>query len=101
MKTIQVKFENGTLSGKIANVGLYRFDFILGSSSKTATKVLINIVPNESEYDENLMEVTGDSGKKDDKKKKGCGGEIAAISILTALIGLAGVAVISRKRKED
>ena len=34
-------------------------------------------------------------------KKKGCGGEIAALASLTALIGLAGVALISKKRRED
>ena len=46
----------------------------------------------------------GDNAEVEDapaKKKKGCGGEIVAIASLTALIGLAGIALLKGKKRED
>ena len=86
--------ENGTLSGKIDHVGLYRIDII---GNKEARKIVINIVPDEAEYDENLMETAGDSdgGKKDDKPaKKGCFGDMTSVGALAGIIALAGIATI-------
>ena len=88
----------GVISGKIANTGLYRIDVIAGSK---AVQIVLQIVPDEAEYDENLMDVIKEDEGNKPAKKKGCGGEIITLSVLTALIGIAGIAIISSKRKED
>ena len=102
-----VEFENGVLSGKIANVGLYRVDIIaINGSSKAAVELVINIAPDEAEYNEDLMEKISEGGKEDDKggdKKKGCGGDIASLGALSGVIALAGIAsivlAIDKKRR--
>ena len=102
-----VTFEDGTLSGKFEHVGLYRVDIIAKSGSSTlgAIRLLINVVPDEGEYDEDLMLAPGekdDSGKKDGGKK-GCFGDITALGSLAGVIALAGIAsiilAIDKKRR--
>ena len=86
---------DGTLSGKIDHVGLYRIDLI--ADGQEALQIVINVTPNESEYDENLMEVGEGGGKKDDDKKgdkKGCFGDISSVSALAGIIALVGIASI-------
>ena len=56
-----LEFDNGNLSGKIDHVGLYRIDVIADGSTKKAVKLLINVVPAESEYQEGLMEHYSDN----------------------------------------
>ena len=96
-----LEFVNDQLVGKIDVIGLHRIDLIAtNGSNKSAIKLLIRIVPDEAEYSEDVMERMGEAPVTP-SKKKGCGGEIATFASLTALIGLAGVALISRKRKQD
>ena len=93
-------FDGTTLNGEINAIGLHRIDLIATSgSNKAAIKILIRITPDEAEYDYSLMERLEPS-EEQANKKKGCGGEIATVASLIALVGLAGVALISRKRKE-
>ena len=101
-----LSFSNGKLSGKINAIGLHRIDLIATKgNSKSAIKLLIRVAPDEAEYKDDVMERldggSNDGGNQGGNKKKGCGGEIVALASLTALIGLAGIAIISRKRKED
>ncbi len=83
-----VEFNDGVLSGTFKNPGLYRVDVIATDSSgekeqTVAVKLVIQVVGAEP-------------------AKKGCGGEIITLSVLTALLGVAGFAIIaSKKRKED
>ena len=102
-----IEFENGNLSGKFEKVGLYRIDIIAEGGSKSAVKLLINVVPNESEYDENLMdkysEEKGQEPEPEQPKKKGCFGDIASTASLIALISLVGLGLafvaIDKKRR--
>ena len=96
-----VTFSNGTLAGTFENVGLYRVDVIATVGSKrSAIKLLINIVPNESDYDESLMEKYPDPTPA--KKKKGCFGDIASTAAIIGLVTLAGVgfALLAIERKK-
>ena len=108
-----LEFEDGNLSGKISHVGLYRIDIIATvGSTKKAVKLMINVVPDEAEYQEGLMKHYGEDvgpvepDKPDggDNKKKGCFGDISSVYALTGLIALAGVGFIllslNKKRKE-
>ena len=100
-----LSFANGKLTGKINAIGLHRIDLIAtNGSNKSAIKLLIRVTPNEADYKDDVMErLDGGSNNNGggETKKKGCGGEIVTVGVLTALIGLAGVAIISRKRRED
>ena len=90
-------FNDGNLSGKIAHVGLYRIDVIANvGSTRKAVKLVINIVPDEAEYDENLMEgevtpVEPDDPTPTPSKKKGCGGDIVSAGALVGLLALVGL----------
>ena len=107
-----LEFDNGNLSGKISNVGLYRIDIIATvGNTKKAVKLMINVVPAESEYQEGLMEHYSndvgpvDPGKPDEggNKKKGCFGDISSVYALAGIIALAGVGFMLlslKKRKE-
>ena len=96
-------FENGTLSGQFKHVGLYRVDVIATvGSSKAGIKLIFNVSPEESEYDETIMtRVSND--------QKGCAGGCANnIGSATAIIGLValagigfGLVSILRRRKEQ
>ena len=100
-------FENGSLTGKFANIGLYRIDVIATSgSNKIPVRLVINVTPNESEYNEDLMERGSDepSNPEPEKpKKKGCFGDIASVGALIGLISIAGLGLIlvsiDRKRR--
>ena len=108
-----VTFENGTLSGKIDHVGLYRIDVIaISGSTKQAVKIVVNVVPDDSEYGD-IMEHYGNEtpqpqpqpdGNGDTNKKKGCFGDVTSTTALMGLIALAGISFIlvslTRKRKE-
>ena len=107
-----LEFSDGKLSGKLAHVGLYRVDVIaVTSSGKKAVKLVINVVPDEAEYNEDLMQQYGEEQPpveptEPDKPqpKGGCGGDIASVGALMGLIALAGIGFILlslRKRKED
>jgi hypothetical protein len=95
--------ENGNLSGSLDHVGLYRLDVIATvGSSKAGIKLLINVSPEESEYDENLM-IREQEGGGSKPKKGGCGGDAttAAVSMI-ALLSMAGVgvALVALKKKK-
>ena len=123
-----LSFAGNNLSGKIEEVGLYRIDVIANvGSTRKAVKVVINIVPDEAEYNEDLMDRYGDdpvgpvgpggddssnpggessnpggsSSESKPAKKGGCGGTIAATSALIALVAIAavGAMLLSKKRK--
>ena len=95
-----IEFENSVLSGKFANVGLYRIDIIATGQSKSAVRLIINVVPDEAEYNENLMEKYADDSKGG---KKGCFGDVSAFGTLAGVIALAGIAsiifAIDKKRR--
>ena len=100
--------DNGVITGKLDNAGLHYIDVVAYDGSNKmvgAAQIALLVVPNDADYDENVMDVidnNNNGGNQDNgKKKKGCFGGIATISILTVLLGAAGVAVIARKRKED
>ena len=113
-----LEFKDGNLSGKLAHVGLYRVDVIATTASgKKAVKLVINVAPDEAEYNEDLMEIYGenkpvnpepgpdDGGNKDNNNKKGCFGDISSVAALTGIIALAGIGMIilalqNRRRKE-
>ena len=99
-----ISFENGVLSGKFNHVGLYRIDVIATTGSGSAgIKLLINVVPEESEYDENLMIRASEGGNGGKTKKKGCGGDTtSAIASMIALLSFAGIglALVAIKRKQ-
>ena len=87
--------ETGVVSGKLAHVGLYRIDIIV--NEQQAFKLVINVVPDEAEYDETIMEQI-------QYGKGGCGGDITAISALAGIVALAGISYILlsfKKRKEN
>ena len=95
--------ENGVLSGEFKHVGLYRVDIIATvGSSKAGIKLIINVSPAESEYDETIMTRVVDN-------QKGCaGGCNSNIGSATAIIGLVALAGIGfglisllRRRKEQ
>ena len=101
--------ESGRLSGKIEHVGLYRIDIIGGNQ---ALQLIINIVPDEAEYKDDLME-TGEGGQgegegegegeggKEETKKKGCFGGLEASMITIAALGILalGALLIDKKRR--
>ena len=91
-------FNNGVLSGTFNHVGLYRVDVIADGSTKAGIKLIIEVSPDEAEYDETIMT----RWVKPKEKKKGCGGEIATASLI-ALISLAGLGLalvaVDRKRR--
>ena len=109
-----LEFEDGALTGKLAHVGLYRVDVIATvGSSKKAVKIVINVVPDEAEYNEDLMEIYGnetpvtpepDGNGDKGGEKKGCFGDISSVAALSGIIALAGIGMIllalQRKRKE-
>ena len=90
------------LSGEFKHVGLYRVDLVATvGDSKAGIKLVINVSPDESEYDETIMTRATDP--------KGCAGgcnsnigsSIAIIS-LVALAGIGfGLVSILRRRKEQ
>ena len=86
--------EDGVLSGKVAHVGLYRIDVIFedANNGKHAVQLLLRIVPNEAEYDEDLMNPDNNGGGKGGKK--GCGGDIATVGALAGVLAIAGIAII-------
>ena len=109
------------LSGSLANASLdidpftplpegLSFDGskITGKSSEPVNK-FIHVLANNTAAGisfELRIYAQGDNAELEDmpvetKKKKGCGGEIVALASLTALIGLAGIALISGKKRED
>ena len=96
-------FENGVLAGEFKHVGLYRVDIIATvGSSKAGIKLLINVVPNESEYNESLM-----TRVSEDKKgcAGGCNSNIGSATAIIGLIALAGlgfgIASLIRRKKEQ
>ena len=102
-----VTLENGVLSGAIAKAGLYRIDVMADGATKGAVQLIINVVPDEAEYDENLMERYPEESSNPEpeqpKKKKGCFGDIASVGALIGLISIAGLGLIlvsyDRKRR--
>ena len=90
-------FENGVLAGQFNHVGLYRVDIIADGSKKAGIKLVIEVSPEEEEYDETIME------RFVKPKSKGCGGEIATGSLIALLslagLGLALVAIDRKKRR--
>ena len=108
-----LELANGVISGQLAHAGLYRIDVtcMVGTTRK-AVQLGLYIVPADADYNESLMEVIpvekdeeeggGQQNGGGETKKKGCFGSIETIAVLaTTLLGMAGVALISRKRKED
>ena len=104
--------EAGVITGSVANAGLYRIDITcMNGTNRKAVQLNLYIVPDDADYNEQLMDVIPvekdeeEGGNQDNggetKKKKGCFGDIASVGIITALISVAGVALIARKRKED
>ena len=108
--------EFGNLTGKLAHVGLYRVDVIATvGNAKKAVKVVINVIPDEAEYNEDLMEIYSqnvepvgpdpDDGGDKGKEKKGCFGDMTSVAALSGVIALAGIGMIllslaNKKRKE-
>ena len=104
-------FNNGNLSGKIDEVGLYRIDIIAETgNTRKAIKIVIAVVPDDSEFDDNLMDVGdygGNGGENNPDngiaKKKGCFGDISSTYALIGLVALAGIGVallaFDRKRR--
>ena len=106
-----LEFDNGALTGKLDHVGLYRVDVIATvGNSKQAVKLIINVTPNDSEYDEDLMEIYQNGQpsvepEPEQPKKKGCFGDISSVYALAGLIAFAGIGFIllsltNKKRKE-
>ena len=105
-------FDNGTLSGKIDEVGLYRIDIIANvGSARKAIKVVLNVVPDDAEFKDDLMDVVYDdsqNGGNDQPEpqpqpKKGCGADIASVGALAGIISMAGAsfAFLSLKRRKE
>ena len=106
-------FDNGNISGKIQEVGLYRIDVIAESgNNRYAIKIVINIVPDETEFNEGLMDTSypyennggeGEQPEPDKPSKKGCFGDVASTYALVGLVALAGVGMallaFDRKRR--
>ena len=118
-------FNDGNISGKINHVGLYRIDVIAESgNTRQAIKIVIRVVPDEAEFDENLMDVNGEEpepgpvdpvdpvdpqpgdtseNKDGGKNNKGCFGDITSTYALIGVLALAGVGLaflaIDKKRR--
>ena len=95
-------FENGVLSGEFKHVGLYRVDIIRTvGTAKSGIKLIINVVPNASEYNEKLMTRVGGSGGC----AGGCNSNIASATAIIGLVALAGIGFglvsILRRKKEQ
>ena len=93
-----IEFNNGVLSGEFKHVGLYRVDVIATvGSNKAGIELVINVAPDESEYDETVMTRAKEGGKG------GCFGGISATASLIALLSVAGLGLalvaIDRKRR--
>ncbi|MCQ2797520.1 MAG: glycoside hydrolase family 3 C-terminal domain-containing protein [Bacilli bacterium] len=92
--------EDGTLSGNLAHVGLYRVDVIAnvtyadGTEGTVAYKFVIEAVADPSGMED-------DVNPDPEKPKKGCKGSIAATAILVAPIALAAAVVAGKKRKAE
>ena len=112
-----LEFDDGYLTGKLAHVGLYRVDVIAtiedgNNVTKKAVKLIINVVPDESEYfDPDAQPVDpskpddGGDNKDNNKPKKGCFGDATSVAALSGVIALAGISMIvlslaNKKRKE-
>ncbi len=85
-----ISFENNTLSGKFENEGVYHLDFVGYDENEKAVgafKLIVTATTNG--YDIAPL-------------KKGCGGEIAAVGAIVALVAVAGVCLllVSRRRKQ-
>ena len=98
-----ITFENGVLSGKFENVGLFYIDLIAeDGTNKVAVKLIVRAVP-----DMTNSGLDGGQGEGGDPvnppKKKGCGGAIEATAAIIGLVTLAGVGImlVSKKRKEQ
>ena len=110
-------FNDGNLSGKLEHVGLYRIDVIANvGSTRKAVKLVINIVPDEAEYSEDIMgdddpigpgsssNPGGSSGSESEKSGGGCGGDIVSAGALVGILALVGIgfaliSFIDKKRK--
>ena len=112
-----LEFDDGALTGKLDHVGLYRVDVIATTANgKKAVKIVINVAPEDSEYNEDLMEIYSENNEpvnppqpggddNDGGKKKGCFGDISSVAALSSVIALAGIGMIllslaNKKRKE-
>jgi len=118
-------FNDGNISGKINHVGLYRIDVIAESgNTRQAIKIVIRVVPDEAEFDENLMDLNYNGEEPEpgpepgpvdpvdpvnpddnggDKNNKGCFGDITSTYALLGVLALAGVGLaflaIDKKRR--
>ena len=80
-----LKFENGKLSGKIENEGIYHIDFI-GEDADGKVVGAFKLI------------VTATTGAA----PSGCGGDIAAVGAIIALVAVAGVGLllVSKRRRQ-
>ena len=97
--------EAGVISGTLNQAGLHYIDIIAygaPNQAVAAVQIALTIVPDEADYDEELMEVF----KEDEGKggsKKGCFGDMTAVGTLAGILTLAGLGVVLtsiKKRKE-
>ena len=94
--------EAGVITGTLNQAGLHYIDVIAyGAPNQAmgAIQIALTIVPDEAEYNEELMEVF----KDDEGGKKGCFGDMTAVGALAGVLALAGLGVILtslKKRKE-
>ena len=121
-----LKFENNKLTGKVANEGVYHLDFISVNDSGKATgafKLILTATTGAAvaEYAYQAEETDPPAPVKptpyvepdtqpdvepepEPAPKKGCGGDIAAISVIAGLMAFAGVGIALtsfKRRKED
>ena len=81
-----LKFENGKLSGKVANEGVYHIDFI-GDDAEGKAVGAFKLI---------LTVTTGNAAKG------GCFGDIASVSAMITLVAVAGVGLllVSKRRRQ-
>ena len=97
-------FANNTISGEFKHVGLYRIDLIATvGSDKAGIKLIINVAPEESEYDETIMTRVVDNDPKG--CAGGCNSNIGSATAIIGLVALAGIGFglvsLLRRRKEQ
>ena len=83
-----VKFENGVLSGKFQNEGVYHLDFIGEDASGNTVGAFKLVVTASTGNEQNFV--------------KGCGGDVAAVGAIVGFIALAGAGLmlVSLRKKK-
>ena len=98
--------DDGVIAGKVENAGLYYIDVIVyGAPNQSigAVQIALLVVPNDADYDENLMDAVDDNGGGkggNEGGKKGCFGDMTSVGALAGILALAGIGVILTSLKK-